>query len=265
MFVLSLIGAKPLIVRMRHDGPVLLTVLRTSTFGSRAVGVEGLSCGRPARHGLARGRQHSPRVRTRIKALVTGERVLPEFGRRLLRRDVNGAIRPSRADDRRLAGAWKEGEMAQGPGPLRPFPARRQQCRRVGDRREAHGRGCVVRPLVSLLEVEFRRLARVVREWSDPGAATACSGTQIASTRCEGGNPLGRETALADAVSEAGGVDVSSRGRDWAWMSGRGPDGSVAGFLQGTAEIHRLMPATIKRSWSDHHRRIDDSHREVAK
>jgi len=46
------------------------------------------------------------------------------------------------------AGAWKESEMAQDPGgPLRPFPAERQQWRRARDRREAHGR-CVhgVRP-----------------------------------------------------------------------------------------------------------------------
>lgn len=249
------------IVRMHPDGPVLLTVLRTSTFGLRAAG-EDLSCGRPARHGLAPGRQHPSRVRTRIKALVSGERVLPEFGRRLLRRDANGAI-PSFTCRRPAT-----------PGRRARWPEIQARCDRFR---------CGVSNAAES-EIAERRMAAVA--WSAPSSRCWRLSSDVLRASCASdltperprlaaghssrrrgakGNPLGRETALADAVSEAGGVDVSSRGKDWAWMSGRGPDGSVAGFLQGTAEIHRLIPVTIKRSWSDHHRRIDDSHQEVAK
>ena len=83
---------------------------------------------------------------------------LIQYRRRLQRRDVDGAIRRSRADGRRLDGerdGWKS------RGPCRPVTGMRQQWPRSPlPALAAQGRrgGAGARPLASALEAELRRL-----------------------------------------------------------------------------------------------------------
>jgi hypothetical protein len=92
-----------------------------------------------------------------------GRSCLIKYARRLLRRDVGGAIRRSRASGRRLDG---ERDGSKSRGPCRPVAVKRQQWRWSRcPPSVAQGRcgGDGVRPLASALEAELRRL----REGSD--------------------------------------------------------------------------------------------------
>jgi hypothetical protein len=97
------------------------------------------------------------------------------------------------------AGAWKEGGMARDPGgPLRPFPAKRQQCRGVGDRRKAHGRPSL----------------RCLTSRSTPsGKPQLRSGAQNRRQRgCREANPGDPIRSPGSPGVRSGGSDTSSRG-----------------------------------------------------